>query len=151
MSHTSSSRLVSSPARLWAAVIATLAVLVLLVSGCSAPGGNSGNEAAATGEVTAVTVRVNGMLYDTDVIEVPYGNRLEVTFENTGLELHDLRFANGVSTKRLGSGKSEVIDVGVITEDMDGWCTIAGHRQQGMELVVVVTGGPAALPSRSGE
>ena len=125
--------------RIWLALFAVLAALVLLVSGCSSPD----NSAAATGETTKVTVRVNGMLYDTDVIEVPYGNRLEVTFENTSRDVHDLRFANGKATQRLAGGKTEVIDVGIITEDMEGWCTIAGHRQQGMELDVVVTGAPA--------
>ncbi|NLA09152.1 MAG: hypothetical protein GX871_02935 [Microbacteriaceae bacterium] len=125
--------------RIWLALFALLAALVLLVSGCSSPD----NSAAATGETTKVTVRVNGMLYDTDVIEVPYGNRLEVTFENTSRDVHDLRFANGKASQRLAGGKAEVIDVGVITEDMEGWCTIAGHRQQGMELDVVVTGAPA--------
>lgn len=126
-------------ARTWLALFAALAALVLLVSGCSSPD----NSAAATGETTKVTVRVNGMLYDTDVIEVPYGNRLEVTFENTSLDVHDLRFANGKATSRLAGGKVEVVDVGIITEDMEGWCTVAGHRQQGMELDVVVTGAPA--------
>ena len=140
MSHTSASILPTSRPRLVVALVALMAVFVLLASGCSAAG--SDNSDAATGEVTKVTVGVNGMLYDTDVIEVPYGNRLEVTFENTAPEVHDIRFGNGARSERLTSGRSEVIDVGVITEDMAGWCTIACHRQQGMELKVVVTGAP---------
>lgn len=150
MTRSHSSALTLTTARLWAALIAGLAVLVLLISGCSAPGNNAGADAAATGEVTSVTVGVTGMLYDTSVIEVPYGNRLEVTLDNTGMEMHDLRFDNGARTKRLAPGRSEVIDVGVITGDMDGWCTIAGHRAQGMELVVVVTGAPEGAATARG-
>lgn len=143
MTRSHSSALTPTTARLWAALIAGVAVLVLLLSGCSAQGNDAdAADAAATGEVTSVTVGVSGMLYDTSVIEVPYGNRLEVTFDNTGMGMHDLRFENGARTERLAPGRSEVIDVGVITRDMDGWCTIAGHRAQGMELVVVVTGAP---------
>lgn len=138
MSHTSASVVPTSRPRFWALLVALSAVLMLVVSGCSASGAD--NSDAATGEVTKVTVGVKGMLYDTDVIEVPYGNRLEVTFENTAPEVHDIRFGNGARSERLTSGRSEVIDVGIITEDMDGWCTIAGHRQQGMELDVIVTG-----------
>ena len=57
--------------------------------------------------------------------------------------MHDLTFANGVRTQRLAPGESETIDVGLIGADLDGWCSIAGHRQMGMELTVVVTGAPA--------
>ncbi|NLA09153.1 MAG: multicopper oxidase domain-containing protein [Microbacteriaceae bacterium] len=101
-----------------------------------------GEGVAASGQVTRVTVQVTGMRFDTDVIEVPYGNRLEVTFENTGTDVHDLTFENGARTQRLAPGESETIDVGVIGADMAGWCTVAGHRQMGMELSVVVTGAP---------
>jgi len=74
---------------------------------------------------------------------VPYGDDLVVTFRNTGTDVHDLTFANGVRTQRLAPGESETIDVGLIGADLDGWCSIAGHRQMGMELTVVVTGAPA--------
>jgi nitrite reductase (NO-forming) len=32
---------------------------------------------------------------------------------------------------------------------MDGWCSIAGHRQMGMELTVAVVGGPTTAPTAS--
>jgi nitrite reductase (NO-forming) len=104
----------------------------------------SGGNVVATGETTKVTVGVEGMHFDTPVIEVPYGDRLVVTFHNTGTDVHDLTFANGVRTQRLAPGDSETIDVGVVGADMQGWCSIAGHRQMGMELTVRVVGAPPA-------
>lgn len=99
----------------------------------------------ATGNTTEVTVTVQGMRFDSPVIEVPYGDRLVVTFENTGTDVHDLTFANGVRTQRLAPGESETIDTGIIGADVQAWCSIAGHRQMGMELMVHVLGAPAGV------
>ena len=107
-------------------------------------------DVVATGETTEVTVRVDGMRFDPAVIEVPYGDRLVVTFENTGTDVHDLTFANGVRTERLAPRASETIDVGLIGTDFDGWCSIAGHRQMGMELTVRAVGAPAVDAADTG-
>jgi nitrite reductase (NO-forming) len=97
-----------------------------------------------SGETTAVTVQVSGMRFTPAVIEVPYGDELVVTFENTGTDVHDLTFANGVRTERLAPGASQTVEVGLMGADLDGWCSIAGHRQMGMVLRVDVTGAPEA-------
>jgi len=102
-----------------------------------------------SGDTTRVTVRVNGMHYTPAVLEVPYGDVLVVDFENTGTDVHDLTFANGVRSERLAPGASQTIEVGVIGADMDGWCSIAGHRQMGMELRVDVVGAPTGAPTAS--
>jgi nitrite reductase (NO-forming) len=99
----------------------------------------------ATGTTTEVNVTVQGMRFDSPVIEVPYGDRLVVTFANTGTDVHDLTFANGVRTQRLAPGESETIDVGIIGGDLQAWCSIAGHRQMGMELMVRVLGAPVSI------
>ena len=105
----------------------------------------------ATGNTTEVVVRVDGMRYDPAVIEVPAGDELVVTFENTGTDVHDLTFANGVSTARLAPGERETIVVGLIGGDFAGWCSIAGHRQMGMELEVIALGAaPIAEDAESG-
>ncbi|SJN20332.1 Multicopper oxidase [Microbacterium esteraromaticum] len=119
------------PAMTFAALVgATL----LLLTGCA-----SGPEVDPTGDTTEVTVTVNGMRFVPDVIEVPKGNDLVVTFENTGTEVHDLVFENGAGGEHMAPGESEVIDVGVIGSDLDGWCSVSNHREMGMELTVQVT------------
>jgi plastocyanin len=115
-----------------AAKVAAFAAAILLLAGCA-----SGPSVTPTGETTEVTVTVSGMLYVPNVIEVPLGNRLVVTFENTGTDFHDLQFDNNVSSIRLAPGDSQVLDVGVISTDLDGWCTVGNHRAMGMELVVL--------------
>jgi nitrite reductase (NO-forming) len=144
-----------APRRRSGAVVAAFTVLALCIAGGIAAdpaavgiSTTAQGEVVPTGETTEVTVQVSGMRFTPAVIEVPYGNALVVTFENTGTDVHDLTFANGVRTERLAPGKSEVIEVGVLGADLDGWCSIAGHRQMGMELRVDVTGAPeASAPS----
>lgn len=103
----------------------------MLLAGCAA-----GPSVPATGETTEVTVRVEGMSYVPDVIDVPVGDELVITFENTGTDTHDLVLDNGVRSQRLAPGQSQVIEVGVISGDMDGWCAVSNHRAMGMELVI---------------
>ena len=139
-------------------VAAGLAVLALCVAGGIAadpaavgiPIAGTQTEVAPTGETTRVTVQVVGMRYDPAIIEVPVGDELVVTFENTGTDVHDLTFANGVRSQRLAPGASEVLDVGMVGADLDGWCSIAGHRQMGMELTVVAVGASDAVGSAHG-
>ena len=141
------------------AIAAAFTVLALCVTGGvavdpTASGiavASAAGEAAPTGQTTRVTVRVDGMRFTPDVIKVPAGDVLVVTFENTGADVHDLTFANGIRTQRLAPGASETIEVGVIGTDLAGWCSIAGHRQMGMELTVRAIGGVAAEGDGSGD
>lgn len=114
--------------------LGAIAATLVLLTGCAS---GSSDAVAATGETTEVTVTVSGMSYVPNVIEVPVGNELVVTFENTGTVMHDLEFANGVKTDDLAPGASETITVGVIGSDLEGWCAVGNHREMGMELTVV--------------
>lgn len=96
----------------------------------------------ATGQTTQVEVYIEGMRYMPDTIEVPAGNRLLVTLVNSGTDRHDLVLANGTATGRLAPGETAVLDAGVIGADLDGWCSVAGHRQMGMTLTVRAAGSP---------
>ncbi|OBG15630.1 copper oxidase [Mycolicibacterium celeriflavum] len=97
----------------------------------------------ATGQTTEVEVHVVGMRYVPDTIEVPAGNRLVVTLVNTGSDRHDLVLSNGTRTGRLAPGETAVLDAGVIGTELDGWCSVAGHRQMGMTMAVRTGGAPA--------
>lgn len=120
------------------------------VGSVSAQSGTLPAEAAPTGEVTSVTVTVDGMRFNPSTIEVPQGNTLHVTFENTGDQRHDLVFENGAVIEPIPPGASAEVEVGPISADMDGWCTLPGHRQMGMELKVVATGGTASTQEAPG-
>lgn len=108
---------------------AALAVLACAtLAGCS-----SAPDAAPTGHTTTVTVTAGNMRFAPDVIDVPVGDRLVVEFENAGPMLHDITFDNGAASERLNPDQSETVDVGIVAEDMDFWCSVAGHREKGME------------------
>ncbi|MBS1905949.1 MAG: multicopper oxidase domain-containing protein [Actinobacteria bacterium] len=95
--------------------------------------------------VKTVQVHAADMRFTPDRIEVPAGTRLVIELTNTDkAQVHDLVLANGTGGTRLSPGQSARIDVGVITADVDGWCSIIGHRQAGMTLTVVATGAGAS-------
>lgn len=98
-----------------------------------------------TGHTTRVSVSVKGMAFVPDTISVPAGDRLVVDFHNTGDQRHDLVFANGKETGSVPVTRTVQVDVGVVGADTLGWCSLAGHRQMGMELRVLAKGAvPAA-------
>ncbi|MGP6176641.1 multicopper oxidase domain-containing protein [Microbacterium sp. A196] len=121
------------------AVVLTVAVCAVIDPIGLGWGGQGGGDPDAP--VQVVQVEAAEMRFTPNVIEVPVGTRLVVELTNTDDELvHDLVFANGTGGTRLSPGDSERIDVGVIIEDVDGWCSIIGHRQMGMTLTIVAVG-----------
>lgn len=108
---------------------------LLTITGCT-----STPVVPRSGKTTEATVTVQGMRFVPDVIEVPTGNELVVTFDNTGDVVHDLVFANDTGSPQVGPGESEVIEVGVISTDLDGWCAVSNHRAQGMVITVKAVG-----------
>lgn len=95
-----------------------------------------------TGEVVRVAVTALEMSYEPSRIEVNPGDRLIIELTNQDpTNFHDL-LINGVRSPRLGLGESAELDLGVVGEALEGWCTVAGHRQMGMTLDVVVGDAP---------
>ena len=94
-----------------------------------------------TGHTTSVDVRIEGMRYVPATIEVPAGDQLLITVQNTGEDRHDLVLETGARTPRLAPGEQATLDAGVVGRSLDGWCSVAGHRQMGMVLTVNVIGG----------
>lgn len=115
-------------------VVALLAIMLTL-TGCT------GTQSADDGDAPVQVVKIDAanMRFTPDVIEVPVGTRLEIELTNTDGMIHDLVLANGVAGTHLAPGESEKIDVGVITEDVEGWCSISNHRAMGMTLTIVAT------------
>lgn len=112
--------------------LALCLVLILALAGCSAsPSGDT------DAPVQTVQVDAANMRFTPDAIDVPVGTRLVIELTNTDVsQMHDLVFENGTGGTHLAPGASETIDVGVITEDLDGWCSISNHRAMGMIFTV---------------
>lgn len=107
-------------------------------------------EAAATGRTTTVTVTMQDMRFSPDVVEVPAGDRLVVRVVNADDQVHDLVLASGATSGRVPAGQEATLDAGVVTTDLDGWCSVAGHRVMGMTLRVVATGGAVGTVAADG-
>ncbi len=127
-----------------AAVVLAVAVGVALdpaaLTGTAAVSAAAG--VAANGETRTVEVVARGMRFSPDTITVPAGTHLviELTNADDG-DVHDLVLDTGDDTGRIAPGGSATLDVGVVGRDLDGWCSVLGHRQMGMVLKVDVTGG----------
>ena len=130
-----------------------LAVAITVSADPSSTGWRVAQSGPDDAPVTTVQVEAANMRFTPNEIAVPAGNRLVIELTNTDPELtHDLVFENGVVGSPLAPGESETIDVGVITENLDGWCSIVGHRQMGMTLAVTVAGSEASsAPSMHGD
>ncbi|UJP08947.1 multicopper oxidase domain-containing protein [Microbacterium sp. KUDC0406] len=134
------------------AVAGLLAVVLAVAVPAAADPAGFGWSAAPAGDADApvktVQVEAADMRFTPSHIEVPAGTRLVIELTNTDTEqVHDLVFANGIAGGRLAPGESQTIDVGVITADLDGWCSIIGHRQMGMTMTIVATGAAAGSAS----
>jgi nitrite reductase (NO-forming) len=117
--------------------------------------GNTASAAAgvtATGETTTVEVVAHDMRFTPATISVPAGNRLVIVLTNTDEEdVHDLVLETGADSGRLSPGETARVEVGVVGRDLDGWCSVLGHKQMGMVLTVHATGtAPAAAAGSSG-
>jgi nitrite reductase (NO-forming) len=97
---------------------------------------------AANGETRTVAVEARDMRFTPSTIEVEAGTYLVIELTNTDDEdVHDLVLDSGDDSGRLSPGESTTIEVGVVGRDLDGWCSVVGHRQMGMVLSIEVTGG----------
>jgi nitrite reductase (NO-forming) len=132
------------------AVLGLTAVLLAVAVGVAAdPAAVGGTQAlpasagvAATGRTTQVDVAADHMRFTPSRIEVQAGNRLVITLRNADTDtVHDLVLDSGAKSGRLAPGATARVDAGVVGRDLVGWCSVAGHRQMGMVLDVVVLGG----------
>ena len=102
--------------------------------------GTTASSVTPTGHTTRVSVGVEGMAFTPNHIEVPVGDRLIIDFTNSGDQRHDLVFETGVTSGSLATGETKELDLGVISGDVEGWCSLPGHREMGMTLHVQATG-----------
>ncbi|AZA09485.1 cupredoxin domain-containing protein [Corynebacterium pseudopelargi] len=79
-----------------------------------------------------VQVRIEGLRFVPDVIEAAPGQQLDIELHNTGDMTHDLVLGSK-RTALLHPGQRDHISV-TVDRSMQGWCSLPGHRQQGMVL-----------------
>lgn len=117
----------------WAVILGTMVLAVGLVLAPRAW------QATAGGPVHDVTMK--GMHFSPEVVAVRPGEHVRIRLHNEGRVAHDLT-VNGVRSPRVAPGDTAILDVGELEESTTGWCTVAGHRQAGMVLYIVVVDAP---------
>ena len=130
-----------------AATGALLLVVAASVAGDPAAAGlgaSAAGEIVASGRVVEVEVEARDGAFSPTSVEVAAGDALVLVVTNTDDAVHDLVLESGHSSGRLASGATARVDVGVVGRSLDGWCSVAGHRQMGMTFDVVVVGGTQA-------
>lgn len=127
------------------AAVVILAVVSTLRPADSGTDSTTANTSAGNGETVTQKISIEGMAFVPNSIDVAPGTHVILEVTNTGDQAHDLKIA-GKETGRIKAGDTATLDAGVFNETTVGWCTIAGHRAQGMEFTVNVTDSAAAAP-----
>ena len=119
--------------------------MVLVISGATrAPSETTPQVATASPASVSFDIELGDMYIKPATITVPNGANVVLHITNTGVMPHDFRTEGGAATPLISPGASSDLTVGPITASNAAWCTIAGHKQAGMNLAIVVTGGATA-------
>ena len=114
--------------------VALLATAVLLTA-CAELDASGTDDAAAEADVEIV---MDEMAYDPERIEIPAGERVTVRLTNAGNLRHDLVLPDGTESPTVQPGESAIVELGPLESATTGWCSVPGHREQGMELEIDV-------------
>ncbi len=123
------------------AAFSMVAAIVAVGIGISKSGdGGGGGGGASSGPVT-IDIELGDLYIKPGKIEVPAGAEITFKVTNKGAMPHDFTVNGEIGTKMLDPGASETIVVPGLQADTLAWCTVAGHRDAGMEAAITVTGG----------
>lgn len=97
-------------------------------------------QVVTTEEIQKIAVEGSDFSMNPERIEVTVGKKVAFTFTNTGQAAHNWVLEDmAIQTKVLAPGESETLE---FTPERTGeysfYCSLPGHREKGMEGVVVV-------------
>jgi len=119
--------------------------MVLVISGAThAPSETTLQIATASPASVSFDIELGDMYIKPATITVPNGANVVLHITNAGVMPHDFKTEGGAATPLISPGASSDLTVGPMTASNAAWCTIAGHKQAGMNLAIVVTGGANA-------
>lgn len=147
------------PQRVGTQFAAALGVLALIVGltgqlvgggGSSSPSAEVAPEIVATGNTVEATIETDDMSFVPNVVAANVGDRVLLHVNNTDSQVHDLRLATGAHTGRMAPGSSATLEIPLLPGTVEGWCTIAGHRQMGMTMSIQALGKASDIPPAPG-
>jgi nitrite reductase (NO-forming) len=87
-------------------------------------------------------VHLADMRIDPARIAVPAGTHLLLRVTNIDEMRHDLYIRGGPRTPLLRTDQSATLDLGTVGHDLQGWCTVPGHKAAGMTMSIIVDDAP---------
>lgn len=123
--------------------IAALALMLVVAFTLAACGGGDDKE-SKSGSSDAKEIKVTlgddptRMWTDPESITVASGEEVVLDVTNDGTTVHNLALEGGPSTADLPKFSTAKLELGELTESTVAYCTIPGHREQGMELEITV-------------
>ncbi|MEI2638536.1 MAG: multicopper oxidase domain-containing protein [Microthrixaceae bacterium] len=118
-----------------------MALIVLSIGLIGRSSGGSGGDSGGSAAPASVPVELSEFKISGD-LNIAAGGTLDVT--NKGSQVHNLVIDGGGTTADLAAGKSESLGVDVNPGTVTVYCSIAGHREAGMEAELTVTKGSGA-------
>lgn len=130
----------------WMVLVAAftgLAMIVMLVAAGIAVRGSDGDSAAAAapGVAETIDVTLGDLFVEPAELTMPAGAQLTLNVTNDGAMPHDLKVGGTDGTAMLDPGASETITIGPFDATTEAWCTVPGHREAGMSMMIIVEGG----------
>lgn len=91
-------------------------------------------------EAREITVIGSDFKFDPSSIELSAGEKVKIVFKNDGSAPHDLQIEElGLATKVIGSGETTTLEfTAPTTGTYTTYCSVAGHREAGMEGSIVI-------------
>jgi plastocyanin len=127
------------------AAIAATTLAGLVLAGCGGGGGGGGNDsvtvtAPAGGGAASVTIEAHDVFFKPKQIKAPAG-KLDIDYEEKGSQQHTLAIDGAKNFKlEVGPGsKSDSGTVDLAPGEYSFYCTIPGHRAQGMSGTITVS------------
>ena len=131
-----------------AAAAIAIAALIFSLVGLFTPAttGETGpanpNTVVASGPPQKFEVELGDLYVKPNMLDVEAGRPVTLVVTNSasaGMQ-HDLRLNGTTGTKLLDPGESQEVDLGLVTDGEQAWCTVPGHKAAGMVLTFMVSG-----------
>jgi nitrite reductase (NO-forming) len=133
-----------------AVVGVVLGVMSLDDEGAAGGGAGQGVVAAAATTIEEVAIDADEFSFSPDTLRVEPGTLVVATVTNVGATSHDFVFGDA-TTGSLAPGETGTVELGPFTSSGVVYCSVPGHRENGMELHVQVTGAETAAAGTGAE
>ncbi len=135
----------------------TIALVAIVALGASLLGlllwattdDGGGGAAAVGGGTKTFEVTLSDLDIQPASIDIAAGDRVVLEVTNEGAMAHDVKLGGTTGSAMLDPGATATVDLGVLSETAQAWCTVPGHKEAGMVLDINVSGSATAAPAGS--